>query len=299
MPYIHGDEQNLYEMFYDIRRTLSEVTAAFYTDLEVYRHLNLAQRHIVTKSKCLKRTVTVTTIVSTQEYDLKDNSFADIMDISDDGVYFKIAGTNYIPLTFKSKKQLTMSYPGWQGTAAGTPMHYYWDKSSKTIGLYPKPNSTNAGAYLYVTGYHYPKVLHAGTATAGATSSITLAAGSSTLPYPSPTNDYYNNLWIEIYSGTGVGQKVEITDFVGSTRVCSATFATAPSTDSVYGMLPQIPSSAHHLMPLYTLWKLLAKGGSRVQLANNYGQQFIVGLAEFISEFDENEEEEIVKDSYR
>jgi hypothetical protein len=299
VPYIHGDEQNLYEMFYDVRRTLSEVTAAYWTDLEVYRHLNLAQRDIAIKSKCLKKTVTVTTTTSTPEYDLKDHSFADIIDIPEDGVYFKISGTTYSPLTYKSKKQLAMEFPGWQGTAASTPAYYYWDKSTKTIGLYPKPNSSNAGAYLFVTGYHYPKVLLAGTASAGATTSITFAAGSSTVPYPSTTNDYYNNLWIEIYSGTGAGQKVEITDYVASTRVVTVAITTAPDSSSIFGMIPQIPSSAHHLMPLYALWKLLAKGGSRVTLANNYGQQYMAGRAEFISEFDEDEGEEIIKDSYR
>ena len=299
MPQLHSDEINFYSMFQEVRKNLSESTAGYWSDLEIYSQLNRGQSHIVSKSRCLKKTVTITTITSTQEYDLKDNSFADILDIAEDGVYFYMSGTTYMPLTQKSKKQLAMEYPGWQGTAASTPMFYYWDKAAKTIGLYPKPNSTNAGAYLFVTGYHTPKVLHAGTAASGTTAVIVLPAGSTTLPYPSSTNDYYNGLFVEIYSGTGAGQKAEITDYVASTRTCTAAFTTAPDSTSIYGMIPQVPAGAHHLMPLYALSKLWTKGGSRVTLGEKYRQEYYQGLSEFIGEFIEDPDSEIVRDSYR
>jgi hypothetical protein len=301
MPQLHSSSLNLYEMFMDVRRNLSEVTAAFWTDLEVYNKLNQGQVHIVTKSKCLKKTVTITTTTGTQEYDLRTstNSFSDIIDIAEDGVYFKISGTTYFPLKYRSIKRLNIEFPGWQGTPASNPTYYYYNKSTKTIGLYPKPNASNAGAYLFVTGYHKPKILHAGTAAAGLATSITLQAGSATAAYPSVTDDYYNNLYIEIYSGTGAGQKAKITDYTGSTRVCLGTFATAPSTDSIYGIVPEIPEEAHYLMPLYALWKLWPKGGSRTTLGATCRQEYYGGLSEFIGEFIENDDEEIIKDSYR
>ena len=299
MPQIHSDSLNFYQMFYEVRKELSETTAGFWSDLEIFNKLNQAQLHIAVKSKCLKKTVTITTVTSTQEYDLKDNSFADILDIAEDGVYFRINGTSYIPLRFKSKKQLANENPGWQGVAAGTPIYYYWDKTSKTIGLYPKPNSSNAGAYLFVTGHYKPKILIAGTASSGSTVSLVMPAGSSTLPYPNPVNDYYNNLWVEIYSGTGAGQRVEITDYVASTRTLTAAFTTAPDNTSVFGLIPEIDSSAHYLMPLYALGKLWAKGGSRTQLAINNLKQYYDGLGLFISEFIEDNDEELVRGSYR
>ncbi len=299
MPYKHSDGENLYSLFYSVRRKLSEVTAAFWVDLEVYRFLNEGHIDIAVKSKCLKRKVTVTTIASTQEYDLRNNSFSDIIDIAEDGVYFYLNGTSYQPLIFKRIGELNAEFPGWQGVSASVPKYYYYDKSTKTIGLYPKPNASNVGAYLFVTGTHKPKLLHAGTAAAGATTTITLDSGSSTENYPSVTDDYYNNLYIEIYSGTGVGQKSKITDYVASTKVCTATFATAPSTDSIYGMVPQIPEEAHHLMELYALWKLLAKGGTRTVLANNYKDEYYTELAAFMGNFSENEDEIILKDNYR
>lgn len=299
MPQKHTDSFNLYAMLIDVRNQLGEETASFWGNLEIYNKLNQAQEHIVKKSLCLKKEVTVTTSASTQEYDLKDNSFSDIIDIADDGVTYKINGTTYAPLIYKSKKQLSMEFPGWQGVSASTPKYYYYNKTTKTIGLYPKPNSSNAGAYLYVTGHHTPKILHAGTASSGTTAQIVLPAGSSTLPYPSVTNDYYNNIWIEIYSGTGAGQRVEITDYVGSTRICSASFTTAPDSSSIYGMIPEIPSEAAYLMPLYALWKLWPKAGSRTSLGKSFKEEYYQGLGEFIGEFITDSGDEIVRDSYR
>ena len=301
MAYLHSYALNFYEMFYEVRQSLSETTAAFWTDLEIYNKLNQGQANIVAKSRCLKKTVTVTTTEDTQEYDLRTstNSFADIIDIAEDGVYYYQNATTKQKLRYKTIPQLDKEFPGWRSVSASTPQYYYYNKATKTIGLYPKPNSTNAGAYLYITGYYKPKILHAGTAAAGATSSITLAAGSTTAPYVNPTNDYYNDLYIEIYSGTGIGQKAKITDYVGSTRVCSATFSTAPDNTSVYGMIPEIPEEAHYLMPIFALWRLWAKGGSRTVLANNYRQEYLIGLGDFIGETIEEQDEELVKDTYR
>lgn len=286
-------------MMTEVRKTIGESSASFWSDLEIYNKLNQGQKDIAIKSRCLKKEVTVTTTASTQEYDLKDNSFSDIIDIAEDGVYFKIAGVSYQPLKYRTKKQLNTESPGWQGTAAGTPTYYYYDKSTKTIGLYPKPNSTNAGAYLFISGYYVPKILLAGTASSGTTAQIVFPAGSATLAYPNPINDYYNNLWLEIYSGTGAGQKVEITDYTASSRTALATFATAPDSSSIFGFIPQMPSEAHYLMVYYAIGNLWGKGGSRTKLAFSYLKQYYDGLALFISDFMQTDDEEIVRSSYR
>ena len=302
MPQLHSGALNLYNQFYEVRRKLSEVTAAFWTDLEIYSWLNQGQLLIAKKSKCLKRTATITTTASTQEYDLNSttNGFPDIIDISKDGVYFYINGTSYQPLDFTTIGRLNKESSGWQGVAASVPSKYYYDKATKTIGIYPKPNSTNAGAYLFISGYHKSKILNAGTcaATPSATA-IILATGSSTVPYPNPVNDYYNDLYIEIYSGTGAGQKSKITDYVGLTATCTVSLTTSPNTSSIYGMIPQIPEDAHYLMPLYALWKAWGKGGSRTVLANNYRQEFYAGLSEFIGEVIEDDDDEISRETYR
>ena len=298
-PQLHSENLNLYYLFQSVRRRLSEITAGFWLDLEVFSALNKGQFDIAKKSRCLKKTVTVTTVASTQEYDLKDEGFEDIIDISDDGVEFNTNGSKRLPLNFKKITQLNKEEPGWRDVAASIPRDYYYNKTSKTIGLHPKPNSSNAGAYLFVSGYHRTRVLHAGTAAAGAATTLTLAAASATAPAPSPVDDYYNGLFMEIYDGTGEGEIAEITDYVGSTKVCTVNFTTTPDTTSIYGMVSELPQEAHELMETYALWKLLSKGGSRTVLANNYRDEYFTELSSFISNFTETDDQVITKETYR
>jgi len=299
MPFLHSENLNLYHLFKIVRRRLSEVTAAFWVDLEVYQALNKAIQDIAKRSRCLKKTITVTTVASTQEYDLKDEGFSDIIDISEDGVEFNTNGSSRQPLNFKTIAQLNKEEPGWRDVAASIPRDYYYDKSSKTIGLHPKPNSSNAGAYLFVSGYYRPRVLHAGTAAAGSATTLTLAAASATAPAPSPVDDYYNGIFMEINDGTGEGEIAEITDYDGSTKVCTVNFTTTPDTTTIYGMVPQIPQEAHPLIEPYALWKLLSKGGSRTVLANNYRDEYFSDLASFMGDFTETDDQKIVVDTYR
>jgi hypothetical protein len=77
-----------------------------------------------------------------------------------------------------------------------------------------------------------------GTAQAGAATTITFASGSS------GTDDFYNNMWIRITSGTGIGQSRKITDYVGSTKVATvATWTTNPDATSVYEIVTPIVNS--------------------------------------------------------
>ena len=301
MPQLHTASLNLQYLFTSVRKALSESTAGFWTDLEVYSKLNNAQQFIARKSKTLQKEVTVTTVSGTQEYDLKDESFSDITDIAEDGVTFLINGSSTAeqPLEYRTKKRLNTEFPGWQGVAASTPQFYYYNKATKTIGLYPKPNSTNAGAYLKIEGYYRPVILHAGTAKAGSATTLTLAVASSTAPAPNPVDDYYNGIFMEIYDGTGEGEKAEITDYDGSDKKCTVNFTTTPDTTTVYGMVPSIPEESMYLMELYALWKLWPKGGSRTLLGRNFKQEFFEGLGLFIGESIEADDELIVKDTYR
>lgn len=72
-----------------------------------------------------------------------------------------------------------------------------------------------------------------GTAQAGAGTTITLDAGASAV------DDFYNKTLIVITAGTGAGQSRFIDDYVGATKVATvATWATNPSSDSVFYILP-------------------------------------------------------------
>jgi hypothetical protein len=72
-----------------------------------------------------------------------------------------------------------------------------------------------------------------GTAQSGTSTTIVLEAshGHSTV------DDYYNNFYIEITSGTGSGQTKEITDYVGSTLTCTVgTWDTNPDNTSIFNI---------------------------------------------------------------
>lgn len=75
-----------------------------------------------------------------------------------------------------------------------------------------------------------------GTAAAGASGTITLAAGSSA------TDNFYGPCIVKIISGTGAGQSRLGLGYVGSTKVLSVVpaWTTNPSTDSVYELCPGV-----------------------------------------------------------
>jgi len=76
------------------------------------------------------------------------------------------------------------------------------------------------------------KILHSGTAQAGASGTITLAAGASA------TTDLYKGLLVKIYSGTGAGQARTITAYDGSTKVATVAWnwTTNPDSSTLYAV---------------------------------------------------------------
>jgi hypothetical protein len=94
-----------------------------------------------------------------------------------------------------------------------------------TYADYENLSSTISTLWLAPTS-----VVDTGTAQAGSTTTITLKSGSST------ANDYYNGMKVTISSGTGSGQSAVVTDYVGSTKVATAAFTTAPASNSVYSI---------------------------------------------------------------
>jgi hypothetical protein len=135
------------------------------------------------------------------------------------------------------------------------------------------------------------QLLHYGTATAGAASTITLAVGASAL------TDFYNNALIVITAGTGVGQARTITAYVGGTRIATVdrVWGTNPNGTSQYMIVPsaQAPldttsiaaavwdeTLASHLTAGSTGAKLNASGGGVSFLSNgDTVNPFIVQVA--------------------
>ena len=129
------------------RKILGESTAAFWTDVQLNTWIDDAFDDIAKRTKCIKGNTTVTTVVSTPEYALLTN-IADCQSIME-GYYYQDAAV-WEKIDPTTREELNRDYPGWKSAAAGTPFLYYWDIEENILGVYPKPNATNAGAYFQV-----------------------------------------------------------------------------------------------------------------------------------------------------
>lgn len=78
------------------------------------------------------------------------------------------------------------------------------------------------------------QTVRSNTAQAGAAGTITLDASASA------SDDFYNDCWVFITGGTGVGQARLISDYVGSTKVASVVpnWVTNPDATSTFAILP-------------------------------------------------------------
>ena len=75
--------------------------------------------------------------------------------------------------------------------------------------------------------------IRSGTAQAGGSTSITVDSSASAV------NDFYNNTYIYLTGGTGVGQARFISDYDGSTKIATvnSVWATNPSSDSTFAII--------------------------------------------------------------
>lgn len=113
--------------------------------------------------------------------------------------------------------------PGASAPTASEVADAVWDEA--------RADHTSSGSFGQSLG---GIVIRSATAQAGSTTTITLDASASA------TNDIYNYNQIVIISGTGAGQSRQITDYVGASKVATVgvAFTTAPSSDSVFLILP-------------------------------------------------------------
>jgi hypothetical protein len=78
------------------------------------------------------------------------------------------------------------------------------------------------------------QTIRSSTAQTGAAGNITLDASASAV------DDFYNDCWVYITGGTGVGQCRRVSDYVGSTKVATVepNWATNPDSSSTFAVLP-------------------------------------------------------------
>ena len=105
-------------------------------------------------------------------------------------------------------------------------------------------------------------------ASGNSTTSITLANTAST------TDDIYNVQTISLLTGTGAGQSAVITDYVGSTRVATASFSTAPDSTTTYS----ITSFFGTLSDLESFFDYKTSPGDKITYTDFFGTSFTVYL---------------------
>jgi len=101
--------------------------------------------------------------------------------------------------------------------------------------------------------------LHTGTAAAGGASSITLQANRR----PKNIADYYNNVQIEIISGTRAGDLVTITDYTAA-HVCTVSGTETYADDSVYGTISLLPEECMDYLILRATTLAMSKPSSNI-----------------------------------
>jgi hypothetical protein len=127
-----------------IRKKLGETTGAFWSDTELNTWINFACKDAAFKTKCLRTNGLLNTITDTQEYVLS-TAFPGILSILE--VEYYQDGTSWEKITATSREELNAIHSAWKNVSAGTPQQYYYDREEDVIGLYPKPDADNDGAY--------------------------------------------------------------------------------------------------------------------------------------------------------
>lgn len=111
--------------------------------------------------------------------------------------------------------------------------------------IYFSPSQVSkSGAWRMWYNWKVPWLL-TGIATAGSATTITLASNA----WVDRRDDYYNNIDMELVSGTGSGEgSSTISDYAGSTRVATWHKSTNPDDTSIYAMISPIPEKYHMLL---------------------------------------------------
>jgi len=123
-----------------VRRYINEPdsTNSNFTDSEIYDYLNQAIRFLGTEMEWPLQTAEATSATNQAVYTLPE----DFISLSD--FYF-----DNRDLTIIERADLSALRTDWQDADAGKPMYCYKSDNAK-IGLYPKPDTANAGLTLQI-----------------------------------------------------------------------------------------------------------------------------------------------------
>jgi len=146
----------------------------------------------------------------------------------------------------------------------------YYTFWGNQIYVLPEPADSTATMQLWLI--RKMADLSYGTASAADATTITLAA-APTFGDTSTQDDYYNGSKIYIVSGTNSGQAVPVTDYAGSTGICTVASwpGGTPSGTIVYSFLSDIPSEYDAVLAARTaLFAKIKDNADITQLSSHY-----------------------------
>lgn len=145
------------EIITDVRRELLEVSSGFWSDSELLRHLNRAEKDFVSRTHLLEDQAFLTTTVGTMDYELPDNwlSAKLVLFNSKEDPTDKDAWKRLRPTSLEKMGQENENFLQNDTNTLATPEQYWiWNKR---VYLYPVPRNSNAGdLYLFFQGKPIP-----------------------------------------------------------------------------------------------------------------------------------------------
>lgn len=134
-----------------VRRLIDEEDSSnsHFTDSEIYDYINQGLRYLGTDIEWPLQSSEATTVLNQATYELPDD-FISLIDI-----YF-----NNSNLAIIERADLPGLRNDWQNADAGTPLYAY-KSDNKKVGLFPKPDATNAGLAIQIQYIKVPADLAA------------------------------------------------------------------------------------------------------------------------------------------
>jgi len=244
---------NCKDLVVEIRSLLDEggITSGKWSDTEIVRAINRSKDLCVNLINRInpdimgKTPATITYVSGTELYDLP-RDFQSVKRL-------EVASTKekYDPIDMDEKEV----YRATNEIQDSRPAYYLWGNQ---IGLVNASGNATLYYLRKAPNIHYGTV----SALAGTTFTFDLTPnGSTSGDYTVKTiDDYYNGTYVDVYSGTGEGQEREITDYTGSTKICTvATWSTNPDTSSLYALKWNLPVEVDEWVILSAAMRLYPK----------------------------------------
>lgn len=140
------------EIITDVRRELLEPQAGFWSDAELLRHLNRAEKDFINRTRILEDTAFLSTTIGTMDYQLPTNwlSAKAVFYNTKENASDDDAWTRLVPTTLEKMSQ---EHPNFLATETDTDLQAtpekYWIWQNR-IHLYPAPrNSKDSDLYLF------------------------------------------------------------------------------------------------------------------------------------------------------